>query len=141
MGNVGVLLTEVIGVKKTPEKNFLIVDGAMNDLLRPTLYNAYHDIVAVKEDNSSEEELYDIVGPVCETGDYFGKDRPFRAPKEGDLICVRGAGAYGATMASNYNSRRRPCEVSVDVEKSVLISHRQELKDIWVHEIKGGELI
>lgn len=140
MGNVGVLITEVIGVKKTPEKNFLIVDAAMNDLLRPTLYNAYHDIVSVKK-NTGEEQEYDVVGPVCETGDYFGKDRKFNDPEEGDLICVRGAGAYGATMASNYNSRPRPAEIAINNNEILLISNRQELKDIWSHEIKDGERI
>ena len=140
MGNVGVLITEVIGVKKTPEKNFLIVDAAMNDLLRPTLYNAYHDIISVNN-NKGEQQTFDVVGPVCETGDFFGKDRIFVSPNEGDLICVRGTGAYGATMASNYNSRRRPAEIAVDKNEAILISKRQNLQDIWSHEIQGGENI
>lgn len=114
VGNAGILVTSVIYVKHGAGRNFVIVDAAMNDLIRPTLYDAWHDIVPVKEPNPNDQPVKaDIVGPVCETGDYLGLGRYLPSPKAGDLLAVCGAGAYGAVMASTYNTRRLVPEVLV----------------------------
>lgn len=131
LGNVGILLNRVIGVKSTPQKNFLIVDGAMNDLIRPSMYDSYHDIVPVCEGKSTKLINYDVVGPICETGDFFGKDRRLPEQSAGDLVYLRACGAYGSTMASNYNSRPRPAEVLVDGQNSYLIKPRESLEQLW----------
>ncbi len=132
-GNAGILVTRVEYLKSTAEKNFAIVDAAMNDLVRPSLYNAWQDIVPVKQNNNADLKLWDIVGPVCETGDFLGKDRSL-ALQPGDLLAVRSAGAYGFTMSSNYNSRPRAAEVLVDGDKHWLIRQRENLTQLWQGE-------
>lgn len=111
--NAGVLLTEVVYLKEAPAKQFAIIDGAMNDLIRPSLYGAWQEIVPVTPRDDVPETVYDVVGPVCETGDFLGKDRELRV-KPGDLLAVRSAGAYGFVMSSNYNTRNRAAEIMVD---------------------------
>ncbi|MCX6129147.1 MAG: diaminopimelate decarboxylase [Proteobacteria bacterium] len=134
VGNAGVLLSSVLSTKKTPAKNFLIVDAAMNDLIRPAMYDAYHDILPVVE-RSDEKILIDVVGPICETGDYFGVDRLLPPCADGDLIYLRSAGAYGSSMASNYNSRPRAPEVLVDGRAFRVIRQRESLEDLWRLEL------
>jgi len=126
-GNSGVLVTRVIYTKRTPRKKFIIVDSGMSDLIRPSLYEAYHKIVPVKvAENSSETcEKVDIVGPICESGDFLGKDRLLPQVCKNDLLAVMGAGAYGFTMASNYNARPRPAEVMV-IKKDFYVVRRHE---------------
>jgi diaminopimelate decarboxylase len=131
-GNAGILLTRVEYLKHTDHKNFAIVDAAMNDLQRPALYDAWHDIVPVQPRDTATTN-YDIVGPICETGDFLGKDRSL-ALAEGDLLAVRSAGAYGFTMSSNYNSRPRAAEVMVDGAQVHVIRDRETLKDLYSHE-------
>ncbi len=131
MGNVGILLCSVIATKQTPEKSFLIVDGAMNDLIRPSMYDSFHAILPVR-DRSGVQKKMDVVGPICETGDYFGKDRELPADLDaGDLVFLRSTGAYGSTMASNYNSRPRAPEVLVDGRHYSIIRRRESLEDLW----------
>ena len=133
--NAGILVTEVEFIKQGEEKNFAIVDAAMNDLLRPALYSAWQNIIPVKQQSNAPTRSYDIVGPVCETGDFIGKDRALAIhPK--DLLAVRSAGAYGFAMASNYNSRCRPCEIMVDGNKAIVVREREILKDLWKGEHK-----
>ncbi|MFN3920711.1 MAG: diaminopimelate decarboxylase [Methylohalobius sp.] len=129
-GNAGILVTRVEYLKKTPAKDFAIVDAAMNDLLRPALYQAWQEIVPVCPRADVPEAVYDIVGPVCESGDFLGRERRLRlAP--GDLLAVRSAGAYGFSMSSNYNSRPRPPEVLVDGRQVHLVRRREALEDLW----------
>lgn len=130
MANAGILLTKVEYIKPGQEKNFAIVDAAMNDLIRPALYSAWQEIVAVETGAQHEQQQYDVVGPVCETGDFLGKDRML-AIAEGDLLAVRSAGAYGFTMSSNYNSRPRAAEVLVDGGNCHLIRQRELWQDLW----------
>lgn len=132
MANAGILVTRVEYLKYSEDKNFAIVDAAMNDLLRPSLYNAWQAIIPVKE-QPRPLHTYDVVGPVCETGDFLGKDRPL-AIQQGDLLAVRSAGAYGFAMASNYNSRCRPAEVMVDNSTVTLIRQRESMADLWRSE-------
>ena len=132
-GNAGVLLTRVEYLKPTETHRFAIVDAAMNDLLRPALYHAVQDIVPVKQNGSGETQDYDIVGPVCETGDFLGKNRRLRLA-EGDLLAVRGSGAYGFTMSSNYNSRPRAAEVMVDGGEAYLVRRRESLEHLFAGE-------
>lgn len=136
MANAGVLLTKVEFLKPGQEKNFAIVDAAMNDLIRPALYSAWQAIVPVNINASASTALYDIVGPVCETGDFLGKDREL-AITQGDLLAVRSAGAYGFTMSSNYNSRPRAAEVLADGDTLHLIRAREQWADLW----RGEQLI
>lgn len=133
VGNAGVLLTKVEYLKSTDSKNFAIVDAAMNDLVRPSLYGAWQDIIPIDRESHVSEMTWDIVGPVCETGDFLGKNR-LLALTEGDILAVRSAGAYGFTMSSNYNSRPRAAEVMVDGDRSYLIRHRESLQQLWVGE-------
>ncbi|MBI1621452.1 diaminopimelate decarboxylase [Aquamicrobium zhengzhouense] len=131
VGNAGILVSEVIFLKEGEAKNFLIVDGAMNDLIRPTLYEAFHDIVPVKEAASGDPHLtVDVVGPVCETGDYLGQDRNLPRLSPGDLIAVRSAGAYGAVQAGTYNSRLLVPEVLVDGDRYHVVRPRQTYEDL-----------
>lgn len=125
--NAGVFLTRVLYLKPTPHKNFAIIDGAMNDLIRPSLYSAWQDIVPVLPHDADCRE-WDIVGPVCETGDFLGKQRAL-ALEAGDLLAVRSAGAYGFSMASNYNSRNRPAEVIVDGDQAFLVRQRETIDE------------
>jgi diaminopimelate decarboxylase len=132
-GNAGILLTRVEYLKSAEEKQFAIVDAAMNDLIRPALYGAWQEIVPLKQDRAGGDTLWDIVGPVCETGDFLGKRRALQlAP--GDLLAVRSAGAYGFTMSSNYNSRPRAAEVLVDGSQLHLIRARESLAQLWAGE-------
>lgn len=126
--NAGVLLTKVEFLKHGETKNFAIVDAAMNDLLRPALYSAWQNIVPLKQESTAAAATYDIVGPVCETGDFLGKDRELRL-SEGDLLAVKSAGAYGFVMASNYNSRGRPAEILVDGNLSFVARKRESIDD------------
>lgn len=126
--NAGVLLTQVEFLKCNEGKNFAIVDAAMNDLLRPALYSAWQDIIAVSPRKTEASKLYDVVGPVCETGDFLGKDRAL-AIQAGDLLAVRSAGAYGFTMSSNYNSRNRAAEILVDGDRCIVARKRETIDD------------
>ncbi|QKT03709.1 diaminopimelate decarboxylase [Ectothiorhodospiraceae bacterium 2226] len=132
-GNAGVLLTRVEYLKCGPHKNFAVVDAAMNDLMRPALYNAWQAIEPVEARADVETRTYDVVGPVCETGDFLGKERAL-AIAAGDLLAVRSAGAYGFSMSSNYNSRPRAAEVMVDGERHHLVRRRERLEDLWAGE-------
>lgn len=132
MANAGIFLTKVEFLKAGEEKNFAIVDGAMNDLIRPSLYSAWQRIIPVIE-KPGETKNYDVVGPVCETGDFLGKDRAL-AISEGDLLAVCSAGAYGFAMASNYNSRPRVAEVLVDGDQAYLVREREKLESLWQGE-------
>lgn len=133
VGNAGILLTRVEHIKATSAKNFAIVDAAMNDLLRPALYDAWQAIVPVCQESSAECRMVDVVGPVCETGDFLGKNRELRV-SEGDLLAVRSSGAYGFSMSSNYNSRPRPAEVMVDGERAHLVRPRENLVSLFAGE-------
>lgn len=133
--NAGILVTEVEFLKQGEEKNFAIVDAAMNDLLRPSLYKAWLSIIPVKQRNNQISKRYDVVGPVCETGDFIGKDREL-AIQAGDLLAVRSAGAYGFVMASNYNSRCRPAEIMVDKTKVFVVRERETIPELWKGEHK-----
>lgn len=133
VGNAGILVTRVEYVKRTGKKNFVIVDAAMNDLIRPALYDSYHEVVPVRK-NGKATIPSDIVGPICESGDYFAKDRPLAKVAEGDHLALLSAGAYGFVMASNYNSRGFAAEVLVKGNKSELVRPRQAAADIWSTE-------
>jgi len=133
VGNAGVLLTRVLYLKRSGEHRFAIVDGAMNDLLRPALYDAWHDIVPVTPRDDRAAEPWDVVGPVCETGDFLGKGRPL-ALAPGDLLAVRSAGAYGFSMSSNYNSRPRAAEVLVDGTQAHLVRARESIEQLMAGE-------
>ncbi len=130
--NAGVLLTKVEFLKLTEFKNFAIVDAAMNDLMRPALYQAWQAIVPVVP-RQGEEVVYDLVGPICETGDFIGKERSL-VIEAGDLLAVRSAGAYGFAMSSNYNTRTRAAEVMVDGDKVHVVRQREELSSLWALE-------
>ncbi len=132
VGNAGVLLTKVEYIKKTESKNFAIVDAAMNDLMRPALYDAYHDIVAVNP-RAGATTNYEIVGPVCESGDFLGHDRALNL-QEGDLLAIKSAGAYGMSMASNYNTRPRAAEMMVDGNNTFVIRQREKIADLFALE-------
>ena len=132
-GNAGVLLTRVEYLKPGSDKAFALIDAAMNDLLRPTLYQARQAIVPVIERTEGDEAVYDLVGPVCETGDFLGKGRRLRL-QPGDLLAVRSSGAYGFTMSSNYNSRPRPPEVMVDGDQVHLVRRRETVEALFAGE-------
>jgi diaminopimelate decarboxylase len=132
VGNAGVLLTQVEYLKTGADKNFCIVNAAMNDLMRPALYDAYHAIVPIKS-GSGKVITYDVVGPVCESGDWLGKDRAL-AVQEGDVLAILSAGAYGFVMASNYNTRGRPAEVMVDGDQAHLVRERETTNSLFANE-------
>ncbi len=132
VGNAGVLLTRVEYLKHSQTRNFAIVDAAMNDLMRPVLYDAYHEIVMVKP-SVGEKQIYEIVGPVCESGDFLGHDRNL-ALQQGDLLAIMSAGAYGMSMASNYNTRPRAAEIMVDGNKLHLIRRRETVAELFAVE-------
>lgn len=134
--NAGVLITQVEFLKTNEDKSFAIVDAAMNDLLRPALYSAWQDIVPLSPREQGEARMYDIVGPICETGDFLGKDRQLII-EAGDLLAVRSAGAYGFTMSSNYNSRNRAAEVMVDGSESHIVRQRETIE----HQMAGEHLM
>lgn len=133
----GALLTSVVYKKANDGKRFLVVDAAMNDLIRPALYGAYHEIVPVtqKTEEHVETEIADIVGPVCETGDFFARDRKLPVVEEGSLLAILDAGAYGMVLASNYNTRPRPAEVLVDGDSVKMIRRREKISDLMRTEV------
>jgi diaminopimelate decarboxylase len=128
-GNAGIFVTRVLYKKKNPEKEFVIVDGGMNDLLRPSLYNAYHEILPVRK-NRRGKILADIVGPICESGDFLARERMINRPDRGDLLAVMSSGAYGFSMSSNYNSRPRPAEVLVHGDRFFVVRDRETFRDL-----------
>jgi len=132
VGNAGVLLTQVEYLKTGVDKNFCIVNAAMNDLMRPALYEAYHAIVPVQM-SSAKPNQYDVVGPVCESGDWLGKDRTL-AVHEGDILGILSAGAYGFVMSSNYNTRGRAAEVMVDGNQAYLVRERETPESLFNNE-------
>ena len=134
--NAGVLLTRVQYLKSNDHKNFAIVNAAMNDMLRPSLYQAWMDIQPISTHSDSEEKIYDVVGPVCESGDFLGKDRTLSI-SEGDYLCLFSAGSYGFVMSSNYNSRPRVAEIMVAGEQVHLIRQRETLRDL----VRGEQLL
>jgi diaminopimelate decarboxylase len=133
VGNAGIMATQVQYVKQTDRKRFVIVDAAMNDLVRPAMYDSHHEIVPLRQRHGAAVKS-DVVGPICESADRFAKDRALPPVQEGDYLALLSAGAYGFTMASNYNSRALPAEVMVHGRKSALIRPRQRLADIWESE-------
>ena len=128
--NAGILVTKVEYLKSNESRNFAIVDAGMNDMIRPALYQAYMNILEIDRTLAREEKIYDVVGPICETSDFLGKQRKL-AIAEGDYLAQRSAGAYGASMSSNYNSRPRTVEVMVDGDKAYLIRRREALNELW----------
>lgn len=134
-GNAGALLTRVLYHKTTDAKNFVVVDAAMNDLIRPAFYDSYHEILPVTEARAGgPKETADVVGPICESGDFFAKDREMARPEEGDLLALMSAGAYGFVMASNYNTRPRPVEVLVDGDRYTIVRRRETFEDLVAGE-------
>jgi diaminopimelate decarboxylase len=130
-----VLLTRVQYVKRNDAKTFVIVDGGMSELIRPSHYGGYHAVETVGSTAGRAVEKVDVVGPICETGDFLALDRPLALPDEGDVLAVRTSGAYGFSMASNYNGRRRPAEVLVDGHEVRLVRRRETFEDL----IRGEE--
>ncbi|PNL92498.1 diaminopimelate decarboxylase [Aggregatibacter aphrophilus] len=128
--NAGILVTKVEYLKSNESRNFAIVDAGMNDMIRPALYQAYMNILEIDRTLAREEKIYDVVGPICETSDFLGKQRKL-AIAQGDYLAQRSAGAYGASMSSNYNSRPRTAEVMVDGDKAYLIRRREVLNELW----------
>jgi diaminopimelate decarboxylase len=133
VGNAGILVTRVLYIKPTLKNKFVIVDSGMNDLIRPALYEAYHQILPLKSGRSRTEKV-DVVGPICESADFFAKARKMPIPKEGDYLAVMSAGAYGFSMSSNYNSRRRAEEIMVVGEESFVIRKRESYEDLVRNE-------
>ncbi len=134
VGNAGVFLTRVLYEKKTDSKRFIIVDGAMNDLLRPSLYNAYHEVEVVGK--SEDASTADIVGPVCESGDFLAKDRLLPKTEPGDIVVVKSAGAYGFVMSSNYNTRPRPAEIAIENGQDRIIRERESFEYLIEKEVR-----
>ncbi|HLW70735.1 MAG TPA: diaminopimelate decarboxylase [Candidatus Binataceae bacterium] len=137
VGNAGILVTKVLYVKETDVKRFIVIDGAMNDLIRPVLYEAFHDIRPVVKREGRNLVTADVVGPVCESGDFFARERELPEARTGDLLAVMSAGAYGFVMASNYNSRPRPAEVIVNGSEFAVVRQRDSFEDI----IRGEKLV
>ncbi len=135
VGDAGILLTRVLYLKRSHAKTFVVADAGMNDLLRPALYNAYHEVVPVKQ-RAAPEILADVVGPLCETGDFLARDRRMPVVASGELLAVLTAGAYGYALASNYNSRPRPAEVLVNGERAELIRRRETIDDLMATETR-----
>ena len=133
VGNAGILVTQVEYLKPTEHKNFAIVDAAMNDLVRPSLYNAWQEIIPVSLNSTAIEKEWDIVGPICETGDFLGKQRLLKL-SAGDCLVIRSSGAYGFTMSSNYNSRPKVAEIMVDGTQTHLIRERETIDQLWTGE-------
>jgi diaminopimelate decarboxylase len=134
VAQAGALLTRVVNVKRNGKKTFVVTDAAMNDLIRPALYQAYHEIVPVKP-RRGKPRAVDIVGPVCETGDFFARDRALGPIRTGDLVALLDAGAYGMAQSSNYNTRPRAAEVLVQGAKARLIRRRETVADLLAAEI------
>ncbi|GAB6184238.1 diaminopimelate decarboxylase [Thermodesulfovibrio hydrogeniphilus] len=140
VGNAGILLTKVLYTKQTDAKNFIIVDAGMNDLIRPTLYGSYHEIIPITQ-KQRDRMIADVVGPICESGDFLAKDRELEKVSQGEYLAVMSAGAYGFTMSSNYNSRPRAAEVLVKGDQYALIRKRETYKDLIRNEIIPEELL
>ena len=134
VGNAGILVTEVLFLKETAEKKFVIVDGGMNDLIRPALYGSYQGIRPIVQ-RDGEKIVADVVGPICESGDFFAKDREISRPQRGDLLAIMSAGAYGFVMASNYNSHPKPPEILVDGDRFYVIRKRETFDDLVQGEV------
>jgi len=130
----------VLYVKKNGKKTFVITDAAMNDLIRPALYQAYHEIVPVAARRGSRKMVADVVGPVCETGDFFARDRELPPVAAGDLVAILDAGAYGMSLASNYNARLRPAEVLVEGRRARVIREREKIEDLLAAERRALQL-
>ena len=132
VGNAGILVTKVLYLKKTPLKNFIIVDAGMNDLIRPSLYGAYHEILPLKRTAHSAQRTtqYDVVGPICESGDFFAKGRKLAKVEEGELLAIMSAGAYGFSMASNYNCRLKPAEVMIKGSEFYIVRKHDSYLDL-----------
>jgi diaminopimelate decarboxylase len=141
VGNAGALITRVLYVKRARGKRFAVVDAGMNDLVRPALYGAYHEVIPAVPVGSNGQSRYDVVGPVCESADVLAKNRRLGALESGHLLAVLGAGAYGSTMASNYNGRLRPAEVLVRGSKWALIRTRETMRDLTRHDVIPRRLI
>jgi len=137
VGNAGALVTRVLYVKETDVKRFIVVDGAMNDLIRPVLYEAYHQILPVQRRAGRPVVTADVVGPVCESGDFFAREREMAEPRDGDLLAVMSAGAYGFVMASNYNSRPRAPEIMVDGAEAHVVRERESFEDL----VRGEKIV
>jgi len=137
VGNAGALVTRVLYVKETDVKRFIVVDGAMNDLIRPVLYEAYHQILPVQRRAGGPVVTADVVGPVCESGDFFAREREMPEPRDGDLLAVMSAGAYGFVMASNYNSRPRAPEIMVDGAEAHVVRERESFEDL----VRGEKIV
>ncbi|RYD49626.1 MAG: diaminopimelate decarboxylase, partial [Verrucomicrobiaceae bacterium] len=135
VGNAGVLLTKCLYEKRGSAKTFKIVDAGMNDLIRPALYEGHHEIVPLAEPSSGDRFKVDVVGPICESGDFFCQDRPLPDFQPGDYIALMSAGAYGFAMASNYNSRPLPAEILIEGGTATVIRKRQTLDDIISGEL------
>jgi diaminopimelate decarboxylase len=136
VGPAGVLLTSIVYKKSNNGKKFLIVDAAMNDLIRPALYGAFHEIVPLTlHKEQLAREAVDVVGPVCETGDFFARDRTLPMVEEGDLLAIFDVGAYGMVLASNYNTRTRPAEVLVSGKSVKLVRRREKISDLLRPEV------
>lgn len=141
VGNAGILVTEVMYLKSSATKTFVIVDTAMNDLIRPSLYDAFHAILPVNQDRpKGPVKLVDVVGPVCESGDFLAKDRKMMLPQSGDLLAIRSAGAYGFVMSSNYNTRPRAAEILVDGKDWSVVRKRETLEDLVKGEVIPASL-
>jgi diaminopimelate decarboxylase len=136
VAQAGILLARVLNVKRNGTKTFVITDAGMNDLIRPALYQAYHQILPVVHDGSAKPVIVDVVGPVCESGDFFARDREMPEVEEGDLVAVLDTGAYGMSLSSNYNSRPRPAEVLVEGKHARLIRRRETIRDLMQPEIR-----
>ncbi len=137
VGNAGVLVTRVLYTKSTLAKHFVVVDAGMNDLIRPSLYGSYHSILPVRRQDGKEAVVADVVGPVCESGDFLAKDRSMPLPEPGELLAVMSAGAYGYTMSSNYNSRPRPPEIMVRNDRHFVVRERESYEDL----IRGERIL
>jgi diaminopimelate decarboxylase len=137
VGNAGILVTKVLYVKETDVKRFVVVDGAMNDLIRPVLYEAFHEIRPITRRSGGATVTADVVGPVCESGDFFARERDLPEPNQGDLLAVMSAGAYGFVMASNYNSRPRAPEVLVNGAEYHVVRERETFDDL----IRGENIV
>lgn len=135
VGNAGALVTSVEYIKDTSTNEFVLVDAAMNDLIRPALYDAWHTVLPIQRDDNRTEKSYDIVGPVCESGDFFARSRALQELHAGELLALMSGGAYAMSMASNYNSRQRPCELLIDKENVHLIRRRDALEELWANEL------
>ena len=135
VAEAGILLTRVLLVKNNGKKTFVVVDAGMNDLIRPSLYQAHHEIVPVKRDCAAPDMTADVVGPVCETGDFFARGRAFSAVESGDLLAIRTTGAYGFVISSNYNSRPRVCELMISGGQV----HVARKRETWEDLIRGEQ--